>query len=679
MILGRPIRRFLIFPAITALLVAGLLAVGSLADSRNDPKAWADRTLAELRKHDPQAAKVLDQSSLRTNAIGFAAGLLDTQKQVGDFESLRTLAKRVQDGKEPFEFALARLAPDTRRDDFFYSHGATAEILRRDPLAEQDYLKKLEAGMADPRARPLIQDDPVKNVDFYREQHPADGDGTNWLGEILAQLVPLNAEGGPAEKSGVGPILETARKYAPLPRQAVVDHHLGPVGFQLFLVYGDMIRAAVEDQRLPLGEVLEVVFANPSYVADLPPGEAAQKLAKVHKNAPEVWKRAAIFPLALNLLQDTPKSAEKLLVKYGSDDVAGFIYSSYPDEVAAAAAAIVGDDQCFGYGDLALYVLRRYSGDRRAHEALKDPKLGPRVVPYLAQFGNPGLDQITANKAWLDKFFDEKGRPREKEWWVHVPVVGAPADLISNWTNGYPSTWGEMGWAALDVADGTLLLLSLGASSEVTAVKQVVKEGGKETVEVIAKAEARTAVKTAGEAAARTASREARQTAAEQLSRGGLRSALRRSAGTLWQATHVPGQVIKIGVTVGRWTVREVGGQIVRAARSSLKVWESVPPAARRWVYRGLLAAGLYVTFVERTLPNLGKIAIGAAQSAEKLITTALEPVVDGLRKAFEHFTHPADWVTLGRWSTIVLMIGVWFYLSFRVLGFRFGREPIRV
>ncbi|HEX4591869.1 MAG TPA: hypothetical protein VH120_18165, partial [Gemmataceae bacterium] len=477
MVFGRTTRRFVIFPAVTAFLIVGLFASGLFVEPPKDPKAWADKMLAQLREQDPEAAQVLDQPSLRANATGFAAGLRSAQKTNGDFESLRTLAKKIQDGREPFDFALARLAPDINRDEFLYSHGTTAAVLASDPRAGQDYLKQLEAGMDDPRTRPLIEDDPValqiwsetgsiEDLVFYRDQQAA-GDGTNWLGEILAQLVPLNSEGEPAEKSGAGPILHAARKYAPLPRQAAVDHGLGPVGFQLFLVYGDTIRSAVIDQRLPLDEVLEVVFANPSFVSGLPPAEAAKKLERVRRSAPAVWKQAAVFPLALNLLEDAPECAEKLLVKYGTDDVAGFLYSLYPNEVPAAAAAIVGDDLSYGFGDLALYVLRRYGGDQRAHEALK--KLGPRVVPYLAQFGNPGLDHITASSAWLDKYFDERGQPREKRWWVHVPLVGAPADLINNWANGYPSTWGELGWAALDIADGTLLVLSLGTSAEVTA------------------------------------------------------------------------------------------------------------------------------------------------------------------------------------------------------------------
>ena len=40
---------------------------------------------------------------------------------------------------------------------------------------------------------------------------------------------------------------------------------------------------------------------------------------------------------------------------------------------------------------------------------------------------------------------------------------------------GYPSSWGEVGWAALDIADGFLLIASFGSSTPLSAAKGVAK------------------------------------------------------------------------------------------------------------------------------------------------------------------------------------------------------------
>src|SRR5204862_598972 len=57
---------------------------------------------------------------------------------------------------------------------------------------------------------------------------------------------------------------------------------------------------------------------------------------------------------------------------------------------------------------------------------------------------------------------------------------GGAANVARNWANGVPCEWGELGWAALDVADAALLVASLGSSATVT-------ESGKEALKVTAK------------------------------------------------------------------------------------------------------------------------------------------------------------------------------------------------
>src|SRR5208337_5198661 len=163
------------------------------------------------------------------------------------------------------------------------------------------------------------------------------------------------------------------------------------------------------------------------------------------------------------------------------DDIASLLYAGYENEVVFAAEAVSK------FGDLAIYILNHYEGSKRFHEALKDNGVGPRLIPYVAKFGDQGIERLQENKGWLDKYFQLDGTPKEEEWWTQLPG-GAAINLARNWAKGYPNEWSELGWAGLDVADAALAVASLGGSEVVT---ETVKEGGEVALKDVTKAEAK--------------------------------------------------------------------------------------------------------------------------------------------------------------------------------------------
>ncbi len=114
------------------------------------------------------------------------------------------------------------------------------------------------------------------------------------------------------------------------------------------------------------------------------------------------------------------------------------------------------------------------------------------------------------NKAWLDKYFQPDGTPKEEEWWTQLPG-GALVDVTRNWAKGYPNEGSELGWAALDAADAALAVASLGGSEVLT---ETAKEGGELVTKRVAKAEAKREVFGAGQ---RRAARDLAQRGAREL------------------------------------------------------------------------------------------------------------------------------------------------------------------
>ena len=97
------------------------------------------------------------------------------------------------------------------------------------------------------------------------------------------------------------------------------------------------------------------------------------------------------------------------------------------------------------FGDVAVYVLAKYRDNKRIHDALCRQDIGFPLIAFLAVYGDAGLDQVADSPKWIDKYFKPDGTPREENAWFKLPLVGVPANIISNWLHKYPNGWDESG------------------------------------------------------------------------------------------------------------------------------------------------------------------------------------------------------------------------------------------
>ncbi|MGI9239906.1 MAG: hypothetical protein ACR2RV_03845, partial [Verrucomicrobiales bacterium] len=326
------------------------------------------------------------------------------------------------------------------------------------------------------------------------------------------------------------------------------------------------------------------------------------------------------------------------LKQFAGADIAAFLYTNYEDEIPAAASALEK------FGDLGLYILNRYQADPRVHQLLTNPEVGPRAIPFLARFGDQGFEKLDANIAWLDRYFDASGNPKKGHGWVEgIPIVGAPANVVQHWAQGNPVSWGELGWAGLDVVDGALLVASFGASTPVTVAKQTAKATGRQAI----KQSTRSAAKSASAKAAARSS--ARNTARKSF----LKSFAGRSG--RWAAPIVGGT--ELVFRLGRTTFSRIGVGARQAATRLSSTWAASPLRLRKWTYRGLLGVGLYFTITERTIPKLPEIAAGIGEQVGKIATSITEAVPAALAATLREWLDISSSAAATTLYTVVALI----------------------
>jgi hypothetical protein len=635
--------RILAAVALLIMIVAWIARAPDWLASNAGSADETERLIKKLAAEDPNAAKELTRLREKHDVRALTASFLEANNRRGT-SGLRILADRARaTGRAPYEVQLSEQALNPRlfssresRDSFLQAHGAVCQILDETYDTRKDlpdYLDRLDKAAEEPTRWRVVKDDPVALMiwddlrdselrEFYIQER-------DWLAEIVVQLAPAardsTDEGQHAgRKPGPAELIALARRYHPLLKKAIADPDVGPTVFQLFLSFGEVVRSAVNKHGLALDEVLEILYTNGDALSqNRNDEELAARLALLRQRKPSVWNEAREQPLALKLEADAPQYADGLLKHYAADDIAAFLYTSYPDAILPAAAAV---NQ---YGDLAIYLLRKYSddGQGRMPRFLNDPKIGMRVIPFLAMFGDQGLDRLQENLGWLDKHFDPDGKPKDKEWWTYIPG-GAALDVARNWANGSPNEWSELGWGALDVADAALLIASFGGSSSVTIAKTTVTPGGQEVVEQISKTQGRKLVRGLGRDAARKSTVGMRKAAIEVArTRGPLLRRVARVGKTVQRGT-------RYALAFGKWTIREPARRATQAARTLFAGWKSVPANVKRLVYRSLLAVGLIITLKERTLPNLGKIGEAAGEFVGEVIKDTTDDVGRGLARA---------------------------------------------
>jgi hypothetical protein len=339
------------------------------------------------------------------------------------------------------------------------------------------------------------------------------------------------------------------------------------------------------------------------------PFSLGAKQSLIKNGKPTVWAQSRISPLTLRLDHEVPDKSERLLKKFRSDDIAGFLFGNYEDEIIYAADALDKFD------DLALLILLKYKDTTGFKDRLKQDI---RIIPYMATFGNAGLERLQENREWMNKYFDKNGKPLKPDWWVGLPIVGAPLNIFKNAANGTPSEWSELGWAAIDVVDGVLLIATIGGS---TAAKVVVKETGEELIETTAKKTAKSTILAATKTIAGNSKQGSRLAA-----RKASQSMLKRLAAQITKIRLVRitlengSKVWRIATSTTRRLVTPLM-KVMDKANDVKSAWKSISPSTRRIVYRSVLACGLILTIQGRTLPIL-------REKIEIAMETILRPVL---------------------------------------------------
>lgn len=492
-------------------------------------------------------------------------------------------------------FRLAATRPDLRddaekRQRFLAAHGvACAALLAADEYARAgEYAAQLEAAAKDEAIWEAVADNPAALAvtpllkwedgnlsDFFARE-------SEWLAEALAwQEMPDS----PQERvNNIIEYIATAKLHHPLVKElfyAFEGENPEMLSDIFFLAdqFGDVFQQTSR-YNIPLKESAEVLAASPSITDYRSAAEIANILAVARNRDKALWRQMREIPHFFTLYTLAPEDAELLLTQFGND-IPGFIVNRYPHAAPYAANAVRQN------GDSAIVILETYHAMPEMSEFLNRPQLRRRLVPFIARFGDEAFAMLADDPRWAERYFLADGTPNPDSTTVidMLPVIGAPYTLGKNLLSGYPSSWGEVGWAALDIADGVLLIASFGGSAPVSAAKGVAKSSLKAAEKGLTKIPLRQAGKEILSAVAKSSWRNAAKAAT-------LRGV----------------KVVSAGVK-----------RMYSAIRKAHTAWRNTPPELRKWSYRALLGAGLYITITERSAKQYPEAMANLAASISRI------------------------------------------------------------
>ena len=447
---------------------------------------YLENTAQTLRQTDPEAARVLEEFARQRDVNEWAARAFQAREQAGGLSGVRDLAIRIEQDRVAYEMVIAEIASrpgafrnDQERDSFILAYATyfePLEVLDGRMVDEEARFLRENVGNAahwnvakdDPMALTMLRagvfDGNDSLLSFYSEHR-------DWLHTALEKALfqfYVNVSDEPSENLEFlrNAATRTMQFYPASKAFAEVGEDEGFLFAAVFLEYAHILAPTVTEWRIPPDEAAAVVFANQDQYRAVPVDESvsagdirqgmeqARELAYLRDNRTFLWNKAQEEALVLRFYRDSAGAGERLLQRY--EGLPSFVYSQYPDESVQVIRAIDI------YGDLALYYLQRYAESERMKEFLRKDGVGVRILPLIFREGDRAFDMVEENMRWLDRYVNLDGTPREgQDWLMTLPFVGAPLQVINNWRNGYPSTWGEIGWAGLDVALIVLLVAPL--------------------------------------------------------------------------------------------------------------------------------------------------------------------------------------------------------------------------
>lgn len=600
---------------------------------------YLQKTVKELKATDPEAAKAISEIARKADVEEWALAFKAREKDEG-LSGVRTLAREVAQGRPSYEKIMVGIASRANafagqedRDVFLETYAAYfAPIGAIDASTLDEYSLSLERFAAEPAFWHAVKDDPtalllLRNNVFDNDMELLDfyAQNKDWIQPALfASLAYISQSDNAKDNLALlKNIIKRAQQFYPASKAFAEIKDDDASSFAVvFLEYAHVLAPAVAQYRIPAEEAADVVFANMDQYRAVSIGEnftaevlregenQAKYLAQLRDQKKATWNKAREYPLVLRFEKDALEASERLLDRH--PEIPEFIYSLYPDEpVQAIRAADI-------FGDPGIYILSKYSHSERLHTMLKDPKIGVRIVPLLLKSGDEGFSLLNDDIRWLDRYVNPDGTLRDDSqgWLSSIPFVGAPLVVIKNWKNGYPNTWGELGWATFDVAGSVMLLSSLKTGA-------VVAKGAASYGDDAARIAGRTAA-TYGDDAIRVA--------------GTTKSLLGRfSAIRFAQVSHIAsgaGSIIKKGFAATIQTMKN--------------------PLVKRWGPRVLLGVYLTVTVTERTVPNLPALGAKIGEVLGKTVNSVVRGTINAgtafLIESFggkELLFHWADWLYL--------------------------------
>ena len=312
----------------------------------------------------------------------------------------------------------------------------------------------------------------------------------------------------------------------------------------------------------------------------------------------------AVFWLVAHDNSSDHSKSERILAQYGGTELPAILLKywteSEPKLLQAATDAIVRfdveSDPEQAKRQAAAQFLNRYQDDSVFKGLLLTH--GPVLIPALSAGGPDALAQISKNPADIHKWVDDEGKPRGTPLWTYAPggnIVYAIREKI----NGRTLTWGELGWATVDLVTVASL-----AGPIINGATSLVAAGGEATGKSLIEAAGEAAGKDTVVVVLENTAKDGSLLAAKTTARIGVlaeASTLLKSAGIV---------VVEASLTAIRVTASWVGANPMKSVVIAVVALSAVYPNKAGEV--GARIAEVLVDAVRRTAKTLGVVAAAA-------------------------------------------------------------------
>ncbi len=258
-------------------------------------------------------------------------------------------------------------------------------------------------------------------------------------------------------------------------------------------------------------------------------------------------------------------------------------------------------------------------------------KHGPVLIPALANGGQDSLEQITKNPHDLYKLVDENGKLKTAPLWTWLPG-GQVAYAFREKASGRTVSWGELGWAAVDV----VLFIPVAGEVAIGAKAALVTErtAGKALLEASADAVTREAAEVLASSGEKTLGREVGELGAKEAAR----------LGALSQARYLLESAGMRAVKAAAYTASRVGALAMRNKSATLI----------------LAGAALMAIYPKQTGEWLGALLAGTTQGISRASAAAAAHSIDEIWNQWEQLrkAHPVlGWLYWPLLAAIYLLV----------------------